>query len=50
MKAKLSLLLVCIVLASGCKRYERTEEEATMPAPVVVTRGLGVFTGRYVKC
>ncbi len=39
MKAKLSLLLVCIVLASGCKRYERTEEEATMPAPVVVTRG-----------
>ncbi len=39
MKAKLSLLLVCMVLVSGCKRYERTEEDMTMPAPVVVTRG-----------
>lgn len=38
MKGKLSLLLVCIVLASGCRRYERTEEPATMPAPVVVSR------------
>ncbi len=38
MKSKLSLLLVCIVLASGCGRYERAEEPVTMPAPVVVAR------------
>lgn len=38
MKTKLSLLLVCIVLVSGCKRYERTDEQVTMPEPVVVTR------------
>ncbi len=38
MKSKLSLLLVCIVLASGCGRYERAEEPVTMSAPVVVAR------------
>lgn len=38
MKRKLSLLLVCIMLASGCRRYDRTEEPVTMPAPVVVSR------------
>ena len=39
MKTKLSLFLVCIVLAGGCKRYERIDDLATTPAPVVVTRG-----------
>lgn len=39
MKAKLSLFLVCVVLAGGCKRYERIDEPVTAPAPVVVTRG-----------
>lgn len=38
MKAKLSLFLVCVVLVSGCKRYERIDEPVTSPAPVVVTR------------
>lgn len=38
MKAKLSLFLVCVVLVSGCKRYERIDESVTSPAPVVVTR------------
>lgn len=38
MKTKLSLFLVCIVLASGCKRYERIHEPTTPPAPVVVVR------------
>ena len=36
MKAKLSLFLVCVVLAGGCKRYERIDEPVTAPAPVVV--------------
>lgn len=39
MKTKLSLLLICVVLTSGCSRYERREEPVTVPAPVVVTRG-----------
>lgn len=38
MKTKLSLLLVCAVLASGCSRYERIDEPVT-PAPIVVSRG-----------
>ncbi len=39
MKTKLSLFLICVALASGCSRYERREEPATVPPPVVVTRG-----------
>lgn len=39
MKTKLSLILVCAVLASGCSRYERNDQTATVPAPVVVSRG-----------
>lgn len=38
MKTKLSLILVCAVLVSGCKRYERINEPTTPPAPVVVVR------------
>lgn len=38
MKAKLSLFLVCVVLISGCRRYERLDEPAATPAPVVVDR------------
>lgn len=39
MKTKLSLILICVALTSGCSRYERKEEPATVPPPVVVTRG-----------
>ena len=39
MKTKLSLFLLCVALTSGCSRYEPKEEPATIPPPVVVTRG-----------
>ncbi len=39
MKTKLSLFLICVALTSGCSRYQPKEEPATVPPPVVVTRG-----------
>lgn len=39
MKTKLSLLLVCAVLAGGCSRYERIDEPVTTAPVVVVSRG-----------